>query len=92
MTSRLAGLDRAGLRFDLGEPHPGAATVTLSRPERRNAMTPRMWRGLAEIGRSLPADIRVVVVRGAGPSFSSGIDLRVLAGVERGAPKRLHSN
>ena len=43
-------------------------------------MTPRMWRGLAEIGRSLPADIRVVVVRGAGPSFSSGIDLRILAG------------
>jgi enoyl-CoA hydratase/carnithine racemase len=80
VTSRLAGLDRAGLRFDLGEPHAGAATVTLSRPERRNAMTPRMWRGLAEIGRSLPADIRVVVVRGAGPSFSSGIDLRVLAG------------
>ena len=80
MTSRPAGLDRAGLRFDLGEPCPGAATVTLSRPERRNAMTPRMWRGLAEIGRSLPADIRVVVVRGAGPSFSSGIDLRILAG------------
>ena len=80
MTSRLAGLDRAGLRFDLGEPHAGVATVTLSRPERRNAMTPRMWRGLAEIGLSLPADIRVVVVRGAGPSFSSGIDLRILAG------------
>ena len=35
MTSRLAGLDRAGLRFDLGEPRPGAATVTLSRPARR---------------------------------------------------------
>src|SRR5690348_10336282 len=80
VTSRPADLDRAGLRYDPGEPCPGAATVTLSRPERRNAMTPRMWRGLADIGRSLPADIRVVVVRGAGPSFSSGIDLRVLAG------------
>jgi enoyl-CoA hydratase/carnithine racemase len=80
VTSLPADLDLAGLRYDPGEPCHGAATVTLSRPERRNAMTPRMWRGLAEIGRSLPADIRVVVVRGAGPSFSSGIDLRVLAG------------
>ena len=80
MTSRPAGLDRAGLRYDVGQPCPGAATVTLSRPERRNAMTPRMWRGLAEIGRSLTPDVRVVVVRGEGPSFSSGIDLRILSG------------
>jgi enoyl-CoA hydratase/carnithine racemase len=82
VTSRPAGLDRAGLRYDPGQPCPGAATVTLSRPERRNAMTPRMWRGLAEIGRSLSPDIRVVVVRGEGPSFSSGIDLRILSGEE----------
>jgi len=39
-----------------------------------------MWRGLAEVGRSLPPDVRVVVVRGEGPSFSSGIDLRILSG------------
>jgi enoyl-CoA hydratase/carnithine racemase len=75
-----ADLVRAGLRFDVGQPVPGAATITLSRPERRNAMTPRMWRGLATIGRTLPAGVRVVVVRGAGASFSSGIDLRLLAG------------
>jgi enoyl-CoA hydratase/carnithine racemase len=55
------------------------ATVTLNRPERRNAMTPRMWRGLAAIGSDLPARTRVVVVRGAGPSFSSGIDLRMFS-------------
>ncbi|SRR6266568_1406463 len=75
-----ADLDRAGLRLDVGQPLPGAATITLSRPGRRNAMTPSMWHGLAAIGRSLPAGVRVVVVRGAGPSFSSGIDLRLLAG------------
>ena len=45
-------------------------------------MTPRMWHGLAAIGRSLPDEVRVVVVRGEGPSFSSGIDLRVLSGEE----------
>jgi enoyl-CoA hydratase/carnithine racemase len=75
-----AGLDGAGLRCDLDLPLPGAATVTLSRPSRRNAMTPRMWRGLAAIGGSLAPEVRVVVVRGDGPSFSSGIDLRLLSG------------
>ena len=42
-------------------------------------MTPRMWRGLAEIGRTLPPEVRVVVIRGAGESFSSGIDLRMFS-------------
>jgi enoyl-CoA hydratase/carnithine racemase len=41
-----------------------------------------MWHGLAAIGRSLPPEVRVVVVRGEGPSFSSGIDLRLLSGDE----------
>jgi enoyl-CoA hydratase/carnithine racemase len=82
MTPGAAELEDAGLRFDLGSPQPGAATVTLSRPGRRNAMTPGMWRALAAIGGSLPSDVRVVVVRGEGPSFSSGIDLRLLSGEE----------
>jgi enoyl-CoA hydratase/carnithine racemase len=72
-------LDRAGLRCDIDEPAPGAATVTLCRPARRNAMTPSMWHGLAAVGRALPTGVRVVVVRGEGPSFSAGIDLRLLA-------------
>ena len=53
------------------------ATVTLSRPERRNAMTPAMWHGLARVGAAMPPDVRVVIVRGAGPSFCAGIDLRM---------------
>ncbi|GAA2089325.1 enoyl-CoA hydratase/isomerase family protein [Actinomadura alba] len=68
----------AGLRLDVDGP---VATVTLNRPERRNAMTFAMWRGLARIGESLPEPVRVVVVRGAGPSFSAGIDLSMF---ERG--------
>ncbi len=55
------------------------ATVTLARPERRNAMTPGMWRGLARIGNALAGAVRVVVVRGAGPSFCAGIDLRMFS-------------
>jgi enoyl-CoA hydratase/carnithine racemase len=42
-------------------------------------MTPAVWRGLAAIGAGLPPEVRVVVVRGAGPSFCSGIDLRLFS-------------
>jgi enoyl-CoA hydratase/carnithine racemase len=62
---------------DPDAPAPGAVTITLDRAARRNAMTPAMWQGLAAIGRALPPAVRVVVVRGAGPSFSAGIDLRL---------------
>jgi enoyl-CoA hydratase/carnithine racemase len=65
-----------GLSLDISD---AVATVTLSRPERRNAMTPGMWHGLAAIGAGLPAAVRVVVVRGAGPSFCAGIDLRLFS-------------
>ncbi|HZB33075.1 MAG TPA: enoyl-CoA hydratase/isomerase family protein [Streptosporangiaceae bacterium] len=69
-TEDLAG---SGLRLEIDG---AVATITLIRPERRNAQTPAMWRALARIGDTLPVGIRVVVVRGEGPSFSSGIDLR----------------
>jgi enoyl-CoA hydratase/carnithine racemase len=69
-------LAAAGLRFDIDG---AVATITLSRPERRNAMTLATWRGLATIGQTLPDDVRVVVVRGEGPSFSAGIDLGMFA-------------
>jgi enoyl-CoA hydratase/carnithine racemase len=71
-----AELAADGLRLDTDD---AVATVTLSTPERRNAMTPALWRGLAAIGKQLPAAIRVVVVRGAGPSFCAGIDLRMFS-------------
>jgi enoyl-CoA hydratase/carnithine racemase len=54
-------------------------------------MTPAMWRGLAVIGRSLTPEVRVVVVRGDGPSFSSGIDLRLLSGEETGGGEAIPS-
>jgi len=40
-------------------------------------MTPGMWHGLARIGAEMPDDVRVVVVKGLGPSFCAGIDLRM---------------
>jgi enoyl-CoA hydratase/carnithine racemase len=56
------------------------ATVTLARPQRRNALTPAIWHALAAIGADLPDQVRVVVVRGEGPSFCAGIDVKLLAG------------
>ncbi|GGK24111.1 enoyl-CoA hydratase [Pilimelia terevasa] len=56
------------------------ATVTLDRPEVLNAQTTGMWARLREVARDLAGDVRVVVVRGAGRAFSSGLDLRRLDG------------
>jgi enoyl-CoA hydratase/carnithine racemase len=67
----------AGVRLDRdGE----VATVTLCRPDVLNAQTPATWGALAEIGRSLPGDVRVVVVRGEGRAFSAGLDKAVFSG------------
>ncbi|MEU1901390.1 enoyl-CoA hydratase/isomerase family protein [Nocardiopsis dassonvillei] len=65
-------LSRARLRLVVRGP---VAHVTISRPDRRNAMTGRTWTTLAHIGRTLPEDVRIVVVDGDGDIFSAGIDL-----------------
>jgi enoyl-CoA hydratase/carnithine racemase len=54
------------------------ATVVLDRPDVRNAQTPAMWHALREIGEALPDEIRVVVLRGSGQSFSAGLDRAML--------------
>lgn len=76
MTGSLAAPAGAGIELGV---EGAVATITLCRPERHNAMTPAMWQGLAAIGGSLPPHVRAVVVRGAGPSFSAGIDLRLFS-------------
>jgi len=69
-------LAAAGLRYTVEGP---VATITLDRPSVRNAQTPTMWRALAALGRDIPEEVRVVVVRGEGPSFSAGLDRAMLA-------------
>ena len=63
--------DWSGVRVERAGP---LATVVLDRPDRLNAQTPHTWTALREAGRSLPGDVRVVVVRGEGRAFSAGLD------------------
>jgi enoyl-CoA hydratase/carnithine racemase len=58
------------------------ATVTLSQPERLNALSAAMWRRLGEVAGELDADesVRCVVVRGAGEkAFAAGADIAAFA-------------
>jgi enoyl-CoA hydratase/carnithine racemase len=56
----------------------GIATVTMNRPERRNAMNGAMLTGMRAAFDDLETrrDVRVIVVRGTGPAFCSGMDLK----------------
>jgi len=68
----------AGYRFVLLECRGGIAYLTLNRPEKRNALSLEVMRELIAAFTALGADrtIRVVVLRGIGPAFSAGHDLR----------------
>jgi enoyl-CoA hydratase/carnithine racemase len=59
-------------------------TVTMNRPELRNAMRPSTWAAMAAVGAAIGDDVRVVVVRGAGEAFSAGLDRRLFAGQSLG--------
>lgn len=54
-------------------------SIRLNRPESRNAQDPALWRDLAAIGANLPSDVRAVVLGAEGPSFSAGLDRRMLS-------------
>lgn len=60
------------------------AVVTLSRPDKRNALDPAMFEALDEAARELAADreLRAVVLAGAGKCFCAGIDLMSFAAGE----------
>ena len=56
----------------------GVVTITLNRPEKKNAITGQMWEELLETFNEITArtgDDRVVVLTGAGGAFCAGADL-----------------
>ncbi|HVM08972.1 MAG TPA: enoyl-CoA hydratase [Acidimicrobiales bacterium] len=65
----------------------GVATVTLNRPERRNALNGELTRALRQTmadtdGRD---DVSVIVLTGADPAFCAGVDLKELGSGRRGS-------
>ncbi len=67
-------LAAGGIRLEVDG---AAASVVLDRADRRNAMTPTMWLALGAVPDLLPDGVRVVVIRGDGPTFCAGLDLRL---------------
>lgn len=69
----------------------GIATLTINRPERRNAVTQAMWQAIPDFMATLGADpeVRTVIIRGAGEeAFASGADIaefRVTMATSEGA-------
>lgn len=58
-------------------------TITLNRPERRNAMTAEMQTQLiAAMGDAVASGCRVLVLAGAGQAFCSGLDLSALQAMQ----------
>jgi len=59
------------------DPRPGVRRLTLNRPEKRNALSNELRGAILDALRTADADpaVRVSVLRGAGPAFSSGYDL-----------------
>ncbi len=58
--------------------HDHVLTITLNRPERRNALNPRAYAEIEAAFRAANADeaVRVVIVTGADPAFCSGEDVK----------------
>lgn len=69
------------------------ATITLNRPERRNALNPRAYAEIEAAFRAVSADdaVRVAIVTGTDPAFCSGEDVKeMMTGEVRpatGAPR-----
>ena len=67
------------------------ASITMNRPERRNALSLAMMTELIDALRTLAAQpqTRVIVLAGNGPAFSAGHDLREMTGRDLGSYRRI---
>ncbi|MEB8386488.1 enoyl-CoA hydratase/isomerase family protein [Rhodobacteraceae bacterium KMM 6894] len=69
----------------------GIATVTLNRPEKRNALSPELVKALTSTLLDMAQTARVIVLRGAGKSFCAGADLGSVGHLETVAEFRAHA-
>ena len=77
----------------LTEIHDGVATVTLNRPEKRNALSRELLQGLALALEALHGDqaVLVVVLAARGPAFCAGHDLGEMVGCSEESYRDLFS-
>jgi enoyl-CoA hydratase len=75
-----SGGDHGGAPHLLVERAGHVMVVTMNRPERRNALSPEMMRGMAAAWDEANADpgVRVVILTGAGGHFCAGADLQAM--------------
>jgi enoyl-CoA hydratase len=73
----------------LAEIAEGVATVTLNRPEARNALSRELTRQLEDTVTDLDGrdDVSCIVLTGADPAFCAGVDLKSLATESRSAQR-----
>ncbi len=78
MTDLLGDNRVDAVRYEVAD---GVATITLNRPEKRNALTPAMVDRYVELMHEADDDpaVRAIVLTGAGKGFCSGADLGLLA-------------
>ncbi len=74
MAENQAALER---RIAVARNDDGVVTITIDRPEKKNALTYEMWRALAAAVFAAGEDTatRAIVLRGAGRDFSAGADI-----------------
>jgi enoyl-CoA hydratase len=60
----------------------GVATLTLNRPESRNALNLAMCEDLRKAAMGMDASVKLVFVRAAGPAFCAGADLKERQGMD----------
>jgi methylglutaconyl-CoA hydratase len=65
----------------------GVLTVTLHRPERRNALTPEMREELIHLLESSRGSVEVLILTGSGSSFCAGLDLAALEAIAAASPE-----
>ena len=73
----------------LAEVSEGVLAITLNRPSALNALRPEMLEDVRDLVTAAQHDdeVSVVTIEGAGRSFSAGVDLKVLQGIEPQAGK-----
>ena len=64
----------------------GILTVTLHRPERRNAMTPEMREELIDVFESARDSVEIMILTGSGAAFCAGLDLAALEAMAASSP------